>query len=139
MSEQEDLFTAMLGSERPPLERMPPRSHANADDGRMADALEVQKLVVEEMAADKAALEAEKAELESAKAGLEAENASLTAEKAALESERDGLQKRVGELEQEAARLAAENGELEEKLARMGRSLAAARRAAAGKVLESRH
>jgi len=41
------------------------------------------------------------------------------------------LKQRVAELEQQVSTARTENGELEEKLARMGRSLAAARRAAA--------
>jgi predicted nucleic acid-binding Zn-ribbon protein len=59
-------------------------------------------------------------------------------EKRALELEKKSLEERVAALETDFAGLKAEletaragNDELEEKLARMGRSLAAARRAAA--------
>ena len=125
----------------------------------MVDELDVQREVVETMAIEKAELEeslaeleAEKRKLEQAKNAFEVEMSTLSMEKAALESakscleiekkalelEKKSLEERVAALESDFAGLKTElesaragNDELEEKLARMGRSLAAARRAAA--------
>lgn len=137
------------------------RSVARRDSGSvdMVDELDVQREVVEAMAIEKveleealAGLEAEKLKLEQDKkafeievAALEAEKVSLASAKAALETEKQGLElekkaleERVCALEADFAALNGElesaragNDELEAKLARMGRSLAAARRAAA--------
>ena len=125
----------------------------------IVDELDVQREVVESMAIEKAeleeslaALEAEKRSLEQAKDAFEIEMSTLSIEKAALESaksclemekkalelEKKALEERVAALESDFAELKkdlesarAGNDELEEKLARMGRTLAAARRAAA--------
>ena len=125
----------------------------------MVDELDVQREVVEAMAIEKveleealSALEAEKRKLEQDKsafeiemstmemerAALEAAKACLELEKRGLEQEKKALEERVTVLESDFAELKRElefaragNDELEEKLARMGRSLAAARRAAA--------
>ncbi len=130
-----------------------------SDAVEMVDELDVQREVVEAMAIEKAeleeslsALEAEKRKLEQdkrafeieistmkmEKAVFESEKACLELEKRGLEQEKKVLEERVTLLESDFAELKREletvragNDELEEKLARMGRSLAAARRAAA--------
>jgi chromosome segregation ATPase len=133
------------------------RPVSGSDD--MVDELDVQREVVEAMAIEKAeleeslaALEAERLKLEQDKQDFEIGMAALAEEKAALESEKSrleiekkdleiekrSLEERVAALESDFSALKKElesaragNEELEEKLARMGRSLAAARRAAA--------
>ena len=132
----------------------------------MVDELDVQREVVETMAIEKAELEetlasieAEKKALEQDKCAFEVEMNTLGIEKAALESakaclevekqrleqEKRSLEERVSVLESDFAELKKEldfaragNEELEEKLARMGRSLSAARRAAAESQSRSR-
>jgi multidrug efflux pump subunit AcrA (membrane-fusion protein) len=76
-----------------------------------------QNALLERDAVSKEAYEQVKTELEQAKAELERKIAALEADFTSLQSE--------------LAAARADNGELEEKLARMGKSLAAARRAAA--------
>ena len=137
------------------------RSVTRRDSGSvdMVDELDVQREVVEAMAIekveleealagleaekqkleqDKQAFESEMAKLETEKAVLESAKASLEIEKQGLEQEKKALEERVCALEADFAGLKIElesaragNDELEAKLARMGRSLAAARRAAA--------
>lgn len=130
-----------------------------SDTVDMVDELDVQREVVEEMAIEKAELEEalaalkaekqkleqdkrafeigmstiemEKASLESAKACLEVEKQGLELDKKALEERVSALEGDFVELKKELDSARAGNDELEEKLARMGRSLAAARRAAA--------
>ena len=150
MGGQEDLFAEMLGMGREPDRRVSAHLPPMAPEPQI-DELEVQRLVVEEIAADKAALEADKAELEAYKTKLEADKAALEADKAKLEADKAALEAKVLQIETEKQELSrqleeakrekseleerlveARGGldELEEKLARMGRSLAAARRAA---------
>ena len=137
-----------------------------SDSDNMVDELDVQREVVEAMAMEKAeleeslaALEIEKQNLERDKKAFEIEMSTLAIERSALESaksclevekralelEKKSLEERVASLESdfdglkkdlETAR--AGNEELEEKLARMGRSLAAARRAAAESARQGR-
>jgi predicted nucleic acid-binding Zn-ribbon protein len=73
----------------------------------------------------------EKAVFESEKACLELEKRGLEQEKKVLEERVTLLESDFAELKRELETVRAGNDELEEKLARMGRSLAAARRAAA--------
>lgn len=129
-----------------------------SDTVDMVDELDVQREVVEAMAIEKAELEetlleleAEKRKLERDKRAFEIEMSTIEMEKAAIESakacleveklgleaEKNALERRVSALEGDFAELKGEldsaragNEALEEKLARMGRSLAAARRAA---------
>ena len=103
MDDEKDLFAEMLGMKRKPEERPRVQPVATPPPEPEVDELTVQRIVVEEMAADKAELESERD--------------ALAADKAALETQ--------------LSEARAENAELEEKLARMGRSLAVARRAAA--------
>ena len=105
---------------------------ADADDA--VDELDVQREVVEEMAHEKAVLEEHRDLLEAEKKKLEDEKLELEKRVASLEGEVSRL---LAELETkdannpELAAVRAENAALEVKLARMGRSLMAARRAAA--------
>ena len=147
MGGQEDLFAEMLGMGREPDRRVSAHLPPIAPEPQI-DELEVQRLVVEEIAADKAALEADKAELEADKTKLEADKAALEADKTELEAkvlqietEKQELSRQLEEAKREKSeleeRLAEARGgldELEEKLARMGRSLAAARRAVASQT-----
>ena len=109
------------------------------------DELDVQRVVVQEMARDNAELKElhstlaeEKQSLEAERQALADENARLKAEKAALGSDRKALQARIAALEGEVSELKLDldevrglNSELEQKLVRMGRALFAVRRAAA--------
>ena len=98
--------------------------------------------------ADKKRLESEKQALEAENQRLDSEKQTLEGEKNALELEKQTLEGKVTSLEDELSRVRAEldakaadnpelvaaraeNAELEVKLARMGRTLMAARRAAA--------
>ena len=137
-----------------------------SDSDTMVDELDVQREVVEAMAIEKAeleeslaALEVEKRKFEQDKSAFEIEMSTLAIEKSALESaksclevekkalemEKKSLEERVASLESDFADLRKElesaragNDELEEKLARMGRSLAAARRAAVESARQGR-
>ena len=154
MNEDKTLFAEMLGIDRPRPE--PDGAVASADaeagDDEMVDELDVQREVVEEMAREKAELEAmhsgleeEKRALEEAKAALEAEKAALESEKAALEAENQSLKAENGELKAKVAEFEARPAErdadmeamkelvatMEAKVTRMGRALIAARRRAA--------
>ena len=140
MGGQEDLFAEMLGMGREPDRRVSAHLPPMAPEPQI-DELEVQRLVVEEIAADKAALEADKAELEADKTKLEADKTELEAKVLQIETEKQELSRQLEEAKREKSeleeRLAEARGgldELEEKLARMGRSLAAARRAVASQT-----
>ena len=136
-----------------------------SDSDNMVDELDVQREVVEAMAMEKAeleeslaALEIEKQNLERDKNAFEIEMSTLAIERSALESAKSCLEveKRALELEKKSLERVASlesdfdglkkdletaragNEELEEKLARMGRSLAAARRAAAESARQGR-
>ena len=138
MNEDQNMFAEMLGIRRQKSEtvthvtRSVDRQAVEAED--FVDELDVQKEVVEEMAREKAEieercnlLEAEKGTLEAKLASSEAEVSRLQAELARMQAEHDANPAENPEL----AALRAENALLETKLARMGRSLMAARRAAA--------
>ncbi len=152
MNDDKSLFAEMLGmkghrDEQADISEVQAEPEADA-----VDELDVQRVVVQEMARDNAelkelhsTLEEEKQSLESAKASLETqrqaladENARLKAEKAALESDRKALKARIAALEGEISEQKLDldevrglNAELEKKLVRMGRALFAVRRAAA--------
>ena len=129
MGGQEDLFAEMLGMGREPDRRVSAHLPPMAPEPQI-DELEVQRLVVEEIAADKAALEADKAKLEADKAALEAKVLQIETEKQELSRQLEEAKMEKSELEERLAEARGGLDELEEKLARMGRSLAAARRAA---------
>lgn len=126
MGGQEDLFAEMLGMGREPDRRVSAHLPPMAPEPQI-DELEVQRLVVEEIAADKAALEADKTELEAKVLQIETEKQELSRQLEETKREKSELEERLAE---------ARGGldELEEKLARMGRSLAAARRAVASQT-----
>lgn len=152
MNDDKSLFAEMLGmkgrrDEQADISEVQAEAEADA-----VDELDVQRVVVQEMARDNAELKElhstlaeEKQSLESAKASLEAErqaladeNARLKAEKTALESDKKELQARIVALEGEVSEQKLDldevrglNAELEQKLVRMGRALFAVRRAAA--------
>jgi len=152
MNDDKSLFAEMLGM-KGRRDEQADISEAQAEpEVDAVDELDVQRVVVQEMARDNAelkelhsTLEEEKQSLESAKASLEAqrqaladENARLKAEKAALESDRKALKARITALEGEVSEQKLDldevrglNAELEKKLVRMGRALFAVRRAAA--------
>ena len=135
------MFAAMLGVKKQEKAAEAPnrrRQDAPAPERTEAspmDALAVQKLVVEEMAVEKAELEesysALESELTQARAALAAARASLTAyacERFWHEARIGELVADVDELRETVGRMRADNDELEEKLARMGRRLAESRR-----------
>ena len=106
------------------------------EEGKQALGAETQRLVEENrrleaekqaLMAERQAIETEKLELETAKRELEAKLASSEAEASRLRAECEASETDNPKL----AALRAENALLETKLARMGRSLMAARRAAA--------
>lgn len=159
MNEDQNMFAEMLGIRRQKSEtvthvaRSVDRQAVEAED--FVDELDVQKEVVEEMAREKAEIEERCNLLEAEKQALEAEKQSLAAQKLELESAKGTLEAKLASSEAEVSRLQAdlarmqaehdaspaenpelaalraENVLLETKLARMGRSLMAARRAAA--------
>ena len=129
MGGQEDLFAEMLGMGREPDRRVSAHLPPIAPEPQI-DELEVQRLVVEEIAADKAALEADKAKLEADKTELEAKVLQIETEKQELSRQLEEAKREKSELEEKLAEARGGLDELEEKLARMGRSLAAARRSA---------
>ena len=161
MNEDKTLFAEMLGIDRPPPEPDGAFAPADAevDDGETVDELDVQREVVEEMAREKAELEAmhtslaeEKRALEEAKSALEVEKSALETEKSALEAENQSLKDENGALKDENGTLKAKVAEfearpeerdadmealkeliatLEVKVTRMGQALIAARRRAA--------
>jgi len=132
------MFADMLGIKRQTQsneahgDARPANATADADDA--IDELDVQREVVEEMAHEKAVLEERRDLLEAEKKKLEDEKLELEKKVASLEGQVSRL---MAELETkdannpELAAVRAENAALEVKLARMGRSLMAARRAAA--------
>ncbi len=152
MNDDKSLFAEMLGMKGRRDEQADISEVQAEPEADPVDELDVQRVVVQEMARDNAELKElhstlaeEKQSLESAKASLEAErqtladeNARLKAEKAALGSDRKALQARIAALEGEVSELKLDldevrglNSELEQKLVRMGRALFAVRRAAA--------
>lgn len=152
MNDDKSLFAEMLGMKGRRGEQADISEAQTEPEADAVDELDVQRVVVQEMARDNAelkelhsTLEEEKQSLESAKASLEAqrqaladENARLKAEKAALESDRKALKARIAALEGEISEQKLDldearglNAELEKKLVRMGRALFAVRRAAA--------
>ena len=128
MNEEQSMFAEMLGIKKQPsakplkVARCVTRQASGCDD--MVDELDVQREVVEAMAI-------EKVEIEESYAALEVEKNALEQEKKILEERFAQLESDFAELKKELEFARAGNDELEEKLARMGRSLAAARRAAA--------
>ena len=129
MNEKQELFADMLGIRRP----APVAPDAKAGNGPVGtdakladtgdesgsdtlapDELDVQRVVVEEMAG-------EKAELEERAAQLETENARLL-------SERDELLREVADLKASLEEARGLHGALETKVTRMGRALMALRR-----------
>ena len=128
MNEERLMFAEMLGIRKQapekPVQVVRPVSRQRVDPVDMVDELDVQREVVEEMALEKAQIEEERAALEAEKLRLELEKKELEGRVAALEAD-------FAELKKELDSARAGNDELEEKLSRMGRSLAAARRAAA--------
>lgn len=142
MNDDQAIFAEMLGirkrQEAVPVQVVRSVSEHVVDPVSMVSELDVQREVVESMALEKAELEEERSALEREKIALENEKRSLEEEKRGLEEEKKSLEERIGSLEADFALLKSElesaragNDELEEKLSRMGRSLAAAKRAAA--------
>ena len=145
MNDDKSLFAEMLGM-KGRRDEQADISEAQAEpEADVVDELDVQRVVVQEMARDNAelkelhsTLEEEKQSLESAKASLEAErqalsdeNARLKTEMAALESDKKALEGEVSEQKLDLDEVRGLNAELEKKLVRMGRALFAVRRAAA--------
>lgn len=135
MNEEQSMFAEMLGIRKmpcvKPVKKTRPISPERVEAEDVVDELEVQKEVVEAMALEKAQLEEDRAALEAEKLNLEREKRELEAEKAELQGRVSALEADFAALEKELECSRAGNDELEAKLARMGKSLAAARRAAA--------
>lgn len=138
MNEDKNMFAEMLGmkrqTQRDTVQAARPVDSASADANDTVDELDVQKEVVEEMAREKAMLEESRDILEAEKKKLEEEKLALEEKVASLEGEVSRLMDALDTKDAnnpELAALRAENAALEVKLARMGRSLMAARRAAA--------
>lgn len=152
MNEDQNMFAEMLGMKRRTQSNaavspkpsafancdgiadsaLPPTAAADADD--TVDELDVQREVVEEMAHEKVVLEESRNLLEAEKKKLEEEKLELEKKVASLEGEVSRLMAALATKDAnnpELAAVRAENAALEVKLARMGRSLMAARRAAA--------
>ena len=140
------MFAKMLGVKRPPESAPAPHPAARpaaapqgepsvSSEPAHVDDLEVQALVVEEMAVEKVALEESYSRLAAEKAALSGKVADLVAANTARECERLCAEARASVLADELAAANAENAELrsaldelEEKLARMNRRLVALRR-----------
>lgn len=135
MNEEQTMFAEMLGIRRESPEMKPaaaqPAEPPESGETESFDELDVQKEVVTEMAREKAELEAEKARVEGEKRALEDERARLEGEKRALEERVRECEKEIAELKAWLKDERAVNASLEVKVTRMGKSLFAARRAAA--------
>lgn len=153
MNEKQELFADMLG-----IRRNPPAPSAaapagpgsnsavgTADPGSdsvepasdleggtaapgAVDELDVQRVVVEEMAGEKAELEERSAALKGEIVRLAAENATLKAEKASFAAEKDELLREVEDLKASLDEAHGLHDALETKITRLGRVLMALRR-----------
>lgn len=136
MNEEQTMFAEMLGIRRERPEMKPaavaqPAEPPESVEEESVDELDVQKEVVNEMALEKAELEAEKARVEDEKRALEGERARLEGEKRALEERVRECEREIGELKAWLKEERDVNASLEVKVTRMGKALFAARRAAA--------
>ena len=142
MNEKQEMFADMLGIRRNPPAPRPVDPVANpagpgsnsvvgpADPGAegAVDELDVQRVVVEEMAGEKAELEERSAALKEENARLAAENAALKAEKASFAAEKDELLREVEDLKASLDEAHGLHDALETKITRLGRVLMALRR-----------